>query len=366
MRLIKPIVLLLALLVASGNLSAHTLTTATGVPVSHGHYSTCGPNGCPQADSTFEASVGFRSADRVYSGTGAWNCHGRTFDARRSWVSYAEPWLDNDGPVYTSSPLSGDSVIWWDGATTSHSVTLLGSWTGTSTPVMSKYGTQGQYRHALSNPIALYGADWSVVYFTAGTIIYSGLQAGGEGQKGLEVDKRHDTAEERDRLRRSMPWYEDVLASQVIYEVEHPRLVSQSANLSDASRTGLSEARGDQARLGILIADMADPKHFGVLNAYNSPAFSEDFIAEIEAGKLLVKIIKKRPELKQQVIDLLLNVITDTQGASKDQLRGAGVHFLTQILTKNERVATKKELRRLFPEQHGEVPTYTDHYLNKM
>lgn len=65
-------------------------------------------------------------------------------------------------------------------------------------------------------------------------------------------------------------------------------------------------------------------------------------------------------------MSILLDVITETDGTFKDQLRGTGVHFLTQILSKNERVATKKELRRLFPEQHGEVPTYTDYYMNKM
>lgn len=367
MPLNKPTMVLLALLTTAGNLSAHTLTTATGVAVSHGHYSTCGPNGCPASDSSFEASAGFSSADRVYSGTGAWNCHGRTFDARRSWVSYAEPWLQYDDPVYTSFPISGDAVIWWSGSTTSHSVTLLSTWNSTSTPVMSKYGTQGQYRHALYNPIALYGSDWSAVYFNAGTAIYSGVQAAGAGARtGPKVDKKDDTEKERNEIRKGMPWYEDVLASQVIYEVEHPRLVAKSAHLSETARVGLGEAKGDQARLAILISDITDPTHFGILNAYNSPAFSEDFITEIEAGKLLVKIVKKRPELKDEIVDLLSKLITETEGGFKDQLRGAGIHFLTQILSKSERVATKKELRRMFPEQRGETPTYTDHYLNKM
>jgi len=367
MRLIKSSVPLFAILIASSNLSAHTLTTATGVPVDHAHYTVCGAGGCPSVDSTVEAQFGFRSADRVYSGTGEWNCHGRTFDARRSWVNYVEPWLNNDGPVYTSYPITGDSVIWWgtDGLT-SHSVTIVGSINGTSTLVMSKYGKQGQYRHALYNPIAVYGDDWSYVYFNQGTVIYSGLQAANTKiQKGPKVN-RTDTEAERNEIRKTMPWYEDVLSSQVIYAVEHPRLVAQSANLNEASRTGLGEVRGDQARLAILISDIADPKHFEILGVYNSPALSEDFISEIEAGKLLAKIVKKRPELKEEIVGLLLKVVTETKGDFKDQLRGAGIHFLTQILNQNERVATKRELRRLFPEQHSEVPTYTDHYLKKM
>lgn len=367
MRLIKSTLTLFSFLIASGNLSAHTLTTATGVPVTHYHFSYCLADGCPAPDSTFEAQYGFSSADRVYSGTGEWNCHGRTFDARRSWVNYVEPWLNNDGPVYTAYPISGDAVIWWgtDGLT-SHSVTLLSSWNGSSTPMMSKYGRQGQYRHALSNAINVYGSDWSVVYFTAGTPIYSAIRkAGAEARKGPRVDS-NDTEAERNEIRKSMPWYEDILASQVIYEIEHPRLVAQSANLSEASRQGLAEARGDQARLAIIISDIADPKHFGPLNAFNRPALSEDFVMEIEAGKLLVKIVNKRPELKEEIVNLLLKVITNPGGDFKDQLRGAGIHFLTQILKQNERVATKKELRRLFPEQQGEIPTYTEHYLRKM
>jgi len=368
MRFIKSTLILFSFLIASGNVSAHTLTTATGVPVAHNHFSYCLPDGCPAADSTFEATYGFSSADRVYSGTGEWNCHGRTFDARRSWVNYVEPWLNNDGPVYTAYPISGDSVIWWgtDGLT-SHSVTLLSSWNSTSTPMMSKYGRQGQYRHALYNAINVYGSDWSVVYFTAGTPIYSGIsKSGAETRKGSSVDRNHDTEAERNEIRKSMPWYEEVLASQVIYEIEHPRLVAQSAHLSEASRQGLAEARGDQARLAILISDIADPKHFAVLNAFNRPALSEDFVMEIEAGKLLVKIVNKRPELKEEIVALLLKVITQPGGDFKNQLRGAGIHFLTQILSKNERVAMKKELRRLFPEQQSEVPTYTEYYLRKM
>lgn len=368
MQLIKSTLTLFLVLIASGSLSAHTLTTATGVPVDHFHFSRCLSDGtCPTSDSTVEADWGFSSADRVYSGTYAWNCHGRTFDARRSWVNYVEPWLANDGAVYTSYPISGDAVIWWgtDGRT-SHSVTLLSSWNSTSTLMMSKYGRQGQYRHALLNAIRLYGSDWSAVYFTEGTPIYSGFRTtGAEARKGPKVDRKDNEAK-RNEIRKSMPWYEDVLASQVIYEVEHPRLVAQSANLSEASRQGLVEAIGDPARLAILISDIADPKHFATLGAYNRPALSEDFVMEIEAGKLLVKIVKKRPELKEDIVNLLLKVITEPEGDFKDQLRGAGIHFLTQILSKNERVATKKELRRLFPEQQTEVPTYTEHYLRKM
>lgn len=369
MRFSKPLLLSAALLIASTTLHAHTLTTATGYTVSHGHYSYCGPNGCPVADSTFEASYGFSSSERVYSGTGAWNCHGRTFDARQSWVSYAEPWLTYDGPIYTSYPIQGDAIIWWSGSTTAHSVTIVGPWNSLSTPVMSKYGTQGQYRHALSKTIGVYGSDWSAVYFTEGTVIYSGRPAPG-GLDRNKNDKKGTTGlespEKREELRKTMPWYEDVLASQVIYEIERPRLVAKSAPISEETRNGIIEARGDQARLDLLVSDLADPKHFGILNAYNSPAFSEDFISEIEAGKLLVKIAKKRPELKEQIVAILLEVITETEGTFRDQLRGAGLHFLAQILSKNERVATKKELRRLFPEQRGEVPTYTDYYMNKM
>ncbi len=139
-----------------------TMYTASGHPVSVDHFGYCGPNGCPASDSSWESVNGIRSADRWYSGTGAWNCHGRTFDNRQGWIGQAEPWLTYDGPSSPVSPRPGDTVIWWKndpilGHVTAHSVTINGTWNGLGTTVMSKYGTQGQYQHALSNPIRVYG-----------------------------------------------------------------------------------------------------------------------------------------------------------------------------------------------------------------
>lgn len=363
----------LVLLISSSSTFAHTIYTANGAPVNHGHYSYCGPNGCPASDSTFESTYGFRSADRYYSATGAWNCHGRTFDARLSWIPQAEPYINNDWPYCPLNPAAGDSIIWWgSNGLSSHSVTIVGTWNGLSTPVMSKYGTQGQYRHALSNVVAVYGSDWTVTNFDAGTAIYWGIT---KNQEPEEVEKRRRSSRERlIEQRKKTPWYEDVLASQLVYEVEHPRIVDQVARLTEESRTGIGKAKGDQERLDILLKDLQEDSHFEALNAFDSPAFSEDFIHAIESGNLLVKLSKLRPELRKKIANQLLEVILENNGNYPDRVRGAGLHFLNQILTPKERAETKKKLQALLGDkgvelnkkEMGVVSTYTQHYLEKM
>lgn len=162
LNLIIIVVSLFTILSMPSLVEAHSVRTATGYSVSHGHYGFCGPYGCPTADSVFERDYLFSSRDRVYSGTGAWNCHGRTFDSRRSWISLAEPYLNYDTPTCPSSPRSGDAIIFWARGQTSHSVTMISSWSGLDTRVMSKYGTQGQYRHTLRDTVRVYGGDWAV------------------------------------------------------------------------------------------------------------------------------------------------------------------------------------------------------------
>jgi len=360
------------LLTTTSPLHAHTLTTATGYYVSHGHYNYCGPNGCPIADSTFEAQVGFSAWNRVYSGTGAWNCHGRTFDARRSWTPLADPWLYYDGPVSPYSPAQGDSIIWWSGGSTSHSVTITGPWNSISTPVMSKYGTQGQYSHSLANTIRVYGSNWAVVRFTAGTPIYYGLQASAESSKDMKVDEK--TVEEiRDRLlkeREQMPWYQAVRDSETLYKNEHPQLVAKVGGLREHTQKLIAQYKADEKRtLDALFDDLKDSEHYAFLGVYNSPAHSEDFIKGIEAGNLLVKMAEKHPHLRPIIISRLRDAFAYENMDFQDRFRGATLYFLSQILSPEERKQAKGQLKTSMPaqaEMAAGVPTYTQYYFDKL
>lgn len=341
---------------------ADTVTTKTGCIVSHSHYSYCTPTYCPIADSTFEARYGFRSADRVYSGTAAWNCHGRTFDARNAWINFAEPWLSCDAPYTPASPAPGHAVIFWgpDGKT-SHSVTLVGPWSGLSTLAMSKYGVQGQYRHALSNSIRVYGSDASVVAFGAGTSVYSGLAAS-QPDQASPIGVRQRLLEERERA----PWFETMLTAELLYAAEHPRLVAQVSGLLDATRRRLEEATTINEQVDALATDFRDPMHYSFLSAYSSPAHSEDFISAIEAGNLLIKLAERRPKLRGAVIAKLQESIEQARGEEQDRVRGAALHFLGRVLTAAERqtllVRTKPQIRS---DAADAPPTYSQHYLRK-
>lgn len=353
-------------LVATAPATAHSVTTASGAYVSHGHYGYCGPNGCPGSDSSFESAFGFSSSHRWYSGTGEWNCHGRTFDARRSWIGLAEPYLNNDGAYCPVSPSYGDSIIWWSGGQSSHSVTIVGSWNGTSTTTMSKYGTQGQYRHSLANVVAVYGSNWAVTNFSAGTTIYSGLTTGEETSANEKSRVSFSRPVDLLEQRKHMPWYEDVLKSEAIYEVEHPRLVAQIAQLTEKGKEAYLNATGDQERVAALLDDLRDASHFEFLGVYNHPSFAEDFIEEIEAGKLLVKMVKKRPETEKLVIDGLTDALLTEKSLQADRVRGAVLHFLSALLDDESRRLIADDLKPLEKSLDAGESSYFTYYLSKM
>jgi len=370
-------------LAAAGSvpLNAHTLQTAAGTSVSHSHYGVClNASTCPPPDATVESTYGFTSGERVYSGTYQWNCHGRTFDARRSWPNYADPWLNSDAPVCPLNPVIGDTVIWWGpNGLTSHSVTIVGSWNNLSTTVMSKYGALGQYRHALSKTIGVYGGNWAVTRFMGGTVIYSGLQTGDTAIGGAATPS--DASARLQKEREEMPWYETVVASQLLFDIERPRLIAQISGLREETRERFIEAVDNAERIDILLEDLRHPEHFEFLAAYNSPAHSEDFITGIEAGKLLVRLAELQPKLKPAIVSGLseaLELKMDAVGTDAEELRfadekrGAALHFLSRLLPKSERASLKERLQGELKSATapsvagGGVPSYTEHWLSKM
>ena len=356
-----------ALLLGAPALQAHTLQTKAGNNVSHIHQSSCA-NGCLTNTYLESSPYNFSSSHRFYSSTWAWNCHGRTFDNRQSWTNYADPWLASDAPFCPVNPAVGQTVIWWgsDGKT-SHSVTITGSWNNLSTQVMSKYGAYGQYRHALSNAVAVYGSNWSVTGFGLGTTIYSGMRSEAPSPVVQEVDPGKKLLEQR----KDMPWYEAVLQSEIHYALEHPRLVSQSAGLREETRARLLETVDEMEQIDILLEDLQSPAHYEVFHLYNRPSLSEDFIKEIEAGKLLALLSNRKPELKQVVTERLTGLVTERKGEIHDTLRGAAIHFLTRVSTPEERKTLKNRFSLLSQSSMtgpgaGKIPSYTEYYLQKM
>jgi hypothetical protein len=314
----------------------------------------------------------------MWSGTGAWNCHGRTFDARRSWVPYADPWLDCDGPYTISSPAPGQAIIWWgpDGWT-SHSVTIAGTWNGTSTLVSSKYGTQGQYRHALYNVIRVYGYDWSVIGFRANPPIYYSLPDSPEvspaQQQTPGTNARSASQEERNqklkRDREKMPWHDTLLLSEIFYAAERPRLIAQVSGLREETRGLIQNAATPSEQIDALFSDFGHATHYGFLGIYNSPAHSEEFISSIEAGNILLKMAEKHPaRFRADVARRLEETFIQATGEMQDRVRGASLHFLARLLDAKERRAAMARLRAVVPPptEQTTVPTYTEYYFQKM
>jgi hypothetical protein len=354
----------IALILPAASMS-HTLTTAHGTSITHTHQSSCA-GGCISNSYLESAPFNFSSATRVYSSTWSWNCHGRTFDNRISWVYYADQWLLDDGPYCPVNPSVGQTIIWWDGSKTSHSVTIVGPWNGTSTLVMSKYGAYGQYRHALSNAVTVYGSNWAVTGFSGGTAIYSSSTA---KDSNSQLNEEENPGERLLEERKLMPWYKDVLASEIIYAVEHPRLVAHSASLSDDTRARLQTSTDELEQIEILLDDLRQPTHYEALALYNRPSLAKDFIEAIEAGRLLSKIAARSPELRGEVLSRLAQ--TASAKKSSDGLRGAAIYFISTTGTEDEvrairsRILASRAKLRIYAEDR-ETSSYEQYYLQRM
>jgi len=237
-------------------------------------------------------------------------------------------------------------------------VTITGTWNGLSTIVMSKYGSEGQYQHALSNPIAVYGSTWAVTRFS-GTIIYSGIASNDTVQKPNDTNPATRILEEA----KDKPWYKTVKASELLYAVEHPRLVERSTALSENTRKQLLATEDPEEQAGLLLDDLASPSHYVALNAYNGPQFTEEFVTGIEAGKLLTLLGDRFPEVKPMIVDRLATMVRASE--TPDPARGAAIHFLGTI--DPEQVGMlKSELEQKRTTTEGMPYTsYSDYYLAK-
>lgn len=363
-------IFIISLLLPVQSIFAHTLTTA-GVPVPHFHFGKCIPpgyniSGCPMPDSQFEASKGFKASDRIYSSTAQWNCHGRTFDNKQSWVNTIAPYINYNGPYCVAKPGYGNAVIFFQGNEATHSATIVGPWKGLNTLIMSKYGKQGQYKHALVNSANVYGGNWTVAGFTGPVKIYT---ASNDTKNIDGVPFMNNISAFRIqsllRSRETMPWYKDVLESKKIYEIEHPKEVAKSANMNQTRLNVLNSTTDILKKIPILIEDLKDEWHYISLAAYDKPSYAPEFIEEIEAGKRLVSLVKENPGLKEQVVKQLRDILANESNENhKGYLDGAVVHFLKQMLSQTEKDALKKELgtTSITPE----FPTYRDFYLNRM
>lgn len=361
-----------------GLVSAHTLRTGSGVQVAHYHLQYChststGGQDCPLPDATWEAQWSISSSGRVYSGTGTWNCHGRTFDNRLSWVNYAEQWIWNDTWSNPTTPQVGDVVIWFDANNRStHTVTIVGAWNSTSTLVMSKYGLQGQYRHALSNTIRVYGSNWKVYRFPS-TVIYQGLQADPEESLQVGMNEALSPVERYLDEGEAMTWQDAVRESELLYAVERPRMVERIAGLRQYTVESLAQARSDAERVDLLLADLRAAEHYGTLGVYNTPAHGEDFILGLEASKLLAALADSRPELRGVIVSRLTQALSDESVEFADRYHGAVLHTLSLVLPAEQKPRFQQQLRGSLKralearvDASGEAPSYTKHYLERL
>lgn len=335
---------------------AHTLTYQ-GIPIEHYHFGYCGPNGCPVPDSTYESWNGFKATDKIYSGTHQWNCHGRTFDNKQSWVNSIQPYISN---IFGNkpNPSYGDPVIFFKNGVAIHSATIVGTWNGTNTIIMSKYGKQGQYKHALINSIKVYGWTFGVTTLSPNIKIYT-------ASNGTIDDAAAYRIELFLREREKMPWYKDILEAKKIYETEHPKLVERSAGINQTRLNTLNNTADTSKKIALLIEDLKDESHYIALSAYDHPSYATEFIEGIEAGKRLVSLVKENPSLKSNIVKQLRDILTNKSKENhKDALDGATSHFLGQILTQTEKDALRTEEGTTT--QIPGFQTYRDFYLNRM
>lgn len=365
---IMTFVVIMIFLLLTIDVQAHTLKNGSGADVPHAHYGYCGALGCPVSDAIYESYRSFSSADRVYSGTSEWNCHGRTFDNRRSWVNEAEYFLFAPCVI----PKKGDVVIFFgpDGRT-SHSETILGSWDGLSTKVMSKYGMQGQYRHTLGDSVRAYGSSWTVMRFDS-IPVYSSLT--GKIYEDSNVwSKKLYNYEEIMEITKKMPWYQTVIESQKLYNQDHTKTLIKVSGLQPQTKEALVKANDIDKKVFILVKDLVSDTHYQIFGEFERPALTHDFIVNIEAGKQLIDLAKQDQLLKPTVASTIKNQIvrSDQQDTyyMADRKRGALIYFVYQLLDDEEQTKLQEELSRIqFASDREESyfkDNYTRFYLNK-
>jgi hypothetical protein len=328
---------LLMLISITSSLLGHDLYTARGRKVWHTHdVGACNGTECAKDWAAFEAYRGYRRADLMYTGTGKWNCHGRTFDNRQSWVPYADDFLATDAPYCPVTPQSGDTIIWLDGAgRTVHSVTLVSSWIGTSSSVVSKYGIYGQYKHTLASVVKNYGSRWTVTRFAAKTRIYSSaVPADGPQVEIASVGERLL------RARENMPWYRSVLESEVIYSVEHERDLEQLGRLTDATVNDLKLASTDEERVRLLVADIQDASHYVLVGSFNVP--QTDIIDVLQASADLLILAHSEPA--RSLINAELTKLA-TDDTTADGARASALRVLTETLPADEAAALLENMK---------------------
>jgi len=332
------------IVVVSTTAAAHTLKTARGALVIHYHYAgdcISGTMVCGSSWSTVEKQVGFRPADRMYTGSIAWNCHGRTFDFRRSWVPLADDFLRTDSPMCPAKPAKGDTIIWIYGNTdaakdrarpgnTKHSVTIDGPWLGLDTIVVSKYGAAGQYRHALRNSVAVYGTAWTVTRFGAGTAISASAINGGSDvhvSMAREVGVVATPADELLSARESMPWYPAVQESENVYAAARKQQVRKAGVFLPETVNALKFSNGAAARIALLMSDLKNPEHYAMLSMYNFP--EPELLTGFAAADELRAIASKNADNYADILSALTSVASDL--ALPDPVRGEALHVLHTV-----------------------------------
>ena len=350
MSIKKTCLLLVFFLLVPVGFGFHTVATKTGHSVSHSHYSTC-QGGCI-SDTGFEDDYGILRSDRIYAGTWSWNCHGRTFANRSCWVSYADTWLDYDAPFTPASPQIGDVVIWFSGGVTSHSATIVGSWNGTNTLVMSKYGAQGQYKHKLINCVNVYGSNWAVTRFGAGTTIYQGKTAK-EIIESLQAD------------RKKMPWYKDVLESEREFQNNGLEIIQKITEISQRNRESLENQNDIFGVVDVLFEDLLERRHYMPLNLFNLPAHSEAYIVNLEAGEMIVNAYFDFPEAREYIEEKFVTLLKEDLGELNDGVKSSLVYFYSELMSEFD----LKNVREIIPiklKNQSERYPHINYYLEKI
>lgn len=335
----------------------HTIRSQDNVNVSHKHYSRCAYLiDCPISNSTFETRYNFSNSDRTNSSTYEYNCHGRTFDNRNSWVNYSDAWVFGSGNQSVHYPEIGDVVVWTKTGTgststkiTRHTATIIGPWNGNNTIVSSKYGSAGEYHHELINTMNVYGNDYRVVRMNT-TNVYNMSELEIE-QEAKSRDYYIDSLLEKnesEKSKKGLTWQEKF------------KLLPKNEKTMLSQNNILTELNSKQKDINYFLSDLAKDRRV-FLAAFNFPDFTEDLVTEIESGKLLLEIVKNNPELSQEIGDKLKEII---MSRSHDTVRGITMYYLSEL----EKISGLSwNIGDLFPEvlEKPNEMLYFDYYLNK-
>lgn len=269
----------------------------------------------------FENQYGFSSNHRVAWATNYYNCHSLSFNDRFRWMNYphnifwsfynhglvvnynwAKKW---DRWVMFTKDSNGPFSIWWVTYSISHSFIFDEDYKGWNTRIKSKYGSFGEYKHALSSVYNVYDADYTFVLRHGGTnFMYTKVWWAVLNDRAMHMLTKSSVIDLKPSEKlyqidlKNIWWEEKDFSAQIPFEIDVEKLWADKHQKTQKVDNSHLLALSDQE-----LVNMLTESDLMILWAASSP----NAIGAVVQKNALLKTIFDRAEKNKETIELVLN-----------------------------------------------------------